>query len=207
MKKSSLIVITLICILAFQSCAFHREFPFICYAKACVKEQWQFKGIKNAFRKGKRKLGLGKKKPYVENDRKKGKKGSSDNSEANRREAVKDSINNAAKDSISNLKFGKSAIDTVIVIYFKNESDSLSEADQLFLKNFFIHHKKKITEIDIVEFYDPSVHTAKLFRRKNVKKYLLNIPISKQLIVLRRYKKKGVTLTQTMYERVEIRIR
>lgn len=157
-----------------NSCAIHKEFPFICFAKGCVKEQFKVREIKAMTKRMKGKANLRK--------RKRNKTNSDINHAEVNMETKKITDTTEAEQSI---QFSLVRQDTLITMQYEATNDLISIKDQLFLKQYIAKtNTQKIIEIFIQEFYDENQKDKKV-RENNIKMYLISLGVPKEKITIK----------------------
>ena len=160
-----------------NSCAIHKEFPFICFASGCVKEQFKVREIKAGIKRMKREASVRKRK------RNKNK------SDINHTEASVETKKITDTVLVENpMKFSLVKQDTLITIQFSSKDEIISAEDQLFLKHYIAKtNTSKIIEIFIQEFYDEN-QTLKTNRANTIKLYLISLGIPKEKLTVKNSK-------------------
>jgi hypothetical protein len=166
------IALAAMCVL--NSCAIHKEFPFICFASGCVKEQFKVREIRAGIKRMKGEASLRKRK------RNKNKP------DINHTEASAETKKNTDTVLVENpMKFSLVKQDTLITIQFSAKDEIVNADDQLFLKHYFAKaNTSKIIEIFIQEFYDEN-QTVKTNRANTIKLYLISLGVPKEKLTVK----------------------
>ena len=174
--------ILIICLVS--SCAIHKEFPFICFASGCVKQQFNMKPFKKrmqiAISGRKRRINAS-----LSSSKNKKSKPNYPSNDIPKIETAKDST---LKDSvIQQTVFG--VTDTVIKIYYLELTDSVLRKHKAFIKAFVKRSSiKSIAEISLTDFFSEDGYTDKSIKA-DIEKYLIDIGISKYRLFWRRNKR------------------
>ncbi len=200
MKKT--IPLILVIGLAFvlgSSCAVHTKFPFICFVRTCVKEQWHIGEMKLAIKRTAYHLS------------KRTKQHASTSKKYNRNESISSSDHERENDSLlvknDSILSLRKGFDTTIVFYFKLESDSLEYEDLQFIERYFKNYKMKgFHEIEIREYYEAGTKYSHSERRKRVVSELNGAGVPGRALWVRR-KQKIKSKDANRRERVEVKLR
>jgi hypothetical protein len=162
---------------ALNSCAIHKEFPFICFASGCVKEQFKVREIKAGIKRMKGEASVRKRK------RNKNKP------DINHTEASAETKKTTDTVLVENpMKFSLVKQDTLITIQFSAKDELTSDEDKLFLKHYIAKtNTSKIIEIFIQEFYDEN-QTLKTNRANTIKLYLISLGVPKEKLTIKNSK-------------------
>lgn len=196
-------VLYIILFIAFSSCAFHKEFPFICFLKGCVAKQWHLNDLKATIKGMKGQANKRKQKREAKARKRRGEK--EDDVEAvtnNKDKTEPDKIESPKRyqDSVLSLK-PKKGIDTLITVNYLNEDDSLHSSDKIFLMSYIQKNGlEKISEITIQEYlYDDG--RKRNNRTKELRNYFKELKVP--LIIV--YTNRSIHLKEkTMSEKIEI---
>jgi hypothetical protein len=170
-----------------SSCAIHKDFPFICFASGCIKQQFNLKPFKKrmqiAINGRKKRLNAS-----FSHSKKNTNKANTNSYSSPKIETVKDSI---LKDSVirqSSFGFGASS-DTVIRIYYADLTDSVLKKHKNFIKAFVKRSSvKSFSEITLTDFFSEEGFTDKSIKI-DIEKYLIDIGVSKHRLFWRRNKR------------------
>lgn len=175
-KIVKILALALICFL--NSCAIHKDFPFICFASGCVKEQFKVREIKAGIKRMKGEASVRKRK------RNKNKP------DINHTEVSAETKNTTDTLKVEEpMKFSLVKQDTLITIHYSVKDDLMSTEDQVFLKHYFAKTTAhKIIEIFIQEFYDEN-QKHKTNRANNIKIYLISLGVPKEKLIIKSSKK------------------
>lgn len=203
MKKIAVIFFVLL--MLFESCAIHKEFPFICFNGECVANQLKFKkvkaSLKASFTKMSLKASMRKKKRYANKRKSNLVKKNTDNSNepvysesgiATFEVLKPDSVLSVSKpdsSSSSTSTFGFNVgignLDTVIILKYKVSMDAISHEDSLMLRNFFNYRQdQKMREIIIQEYIQPNAKSNNSQRINNIRKYLIELKVPNFIITV-----------------------
>jgi hypothetical protein len=170
-------LIALAAMCGLNSCAIHKEFPFICFASGCVKEQFKVREIKAGIKRMKGEASVRKRK------RNKNKPDINHTEASVETKKITDTV------LVENpMKFSLVKQDTLITIQFSSKDEIISAEDQLFLKHYIAKtNTSKIIEIFIQEFYDEN-QTVKTNRANTIKLYLISLGIPKEKLTIKNSK-------------------
>lgn len=160
-----------------NSCAIHKEFPFICFASGCVKKQFNMREIKAGIKRMKGEASARKRK------RNKNKP------DLNHTEASAETKKNTDTVEVEKpMKFSLVKQDSLITIHYSAKDDLMSAEDQLFLKQYVAKtNTSKVIEIFIQEFYDEN-QKVKTSRANNIKTYLISLGVPKEKLTIKNSK-------------------
>ena len=194
------LIILILIVAVFSSCAIHKEFPYICFLPGCVFGQIDLKPFKKrmqiAITGKKRKMNSS-----ISNSKNKRNNSASSSDYSLKKSTQADGI---SADSITDKNAGLSValMDTVIRIYYSNLCDSILLKNKAIIKSYIsrvgIH---KISEISLSDFYsfeDPEKHESESIKTA-IGKYLVEVGVSKHRLFWR--KNKRLTPSQSTYKR------
>lgn len=198
-KKSSLFIkifITILVISLLASCAIHKEFPFICFKKECIKAQFsrpgrQLAGGKKGFKQNASSKKRKKKK------KKKNKK--ADNPSIHKKDKSKlDSLNldgNIGKSTIKIVFYYKIDSSEITIksdsVYLKTPPFTLTKSDQIAIKSYLDKYLiKNITEI----YISPTILLENANSTKNNKRSSMKIKRIEQYLIKSRIKKSNLKI-------------
>ena len=182
------IVICIIILSLFSSCAIHHEFPFICFKSSCIKQQFSLKPLKRKIQ-----LATGGKRRKT-----KGSQGSSNRYSKNpsyvkssvfKKSNATDSTKKDSSSIIEPIGKGFALMDTVIRIYYEGLTDSVLNHYKKVIKSFVARNgTDHISEISLSDFYSEDGYTE-VSVKSDIGDYLLNIGVSKYRLFLAKNKR------------------
>lgn len=180
-------LILIVCV--FSSCAIHHEFPFICFASGCVKQQFSMKPLKKRMQ-----AAMGRKKRKFKasiasskNDKKKPSYSKNYNPKTTSPtdSLIKDSTIVAENPSGGSL----AVLDTVVRIYYQDLTDSAFNKHKVFIKSFIKRiGVKHISEISLTDYYSVEGHDSKSIKG-GIANYIINTGVSKHRLFWRKNKR------------------
>lgn len=183
--RSYLFYSVLACLVS--SCAIHNKFPYICFYRDCVKQQFNMKPLKKKMQialNGKK-----RKSRSLSGGSRNSPKKSNDNEESLTKTKLANDSNTIAgiiMIPIQNKSFG--LMDTVIRIYYENLNDSVLNAYKKIIKSFISRTgKHQISEISLTDFYSLDGFSETSVKSE-IEKYLLDIGVSKHRLFRRKNK-------------------
>lgn len=201
MNRMLIISVIMLCLLS--SCAIHNTFPFICFRKGCIKNQWHLREMKASLKLMK---GNANKRKQIR-EAKNRKINHEDVDVAPGDYSFKEEEYKQKNDSVLtvNFKAGESAIDTIIIINYNSQQQSISGKDSLFIKQYVEKNQAEMFEVIVVqEYIFPNSQEKNLKRKEKLVFYLEQLGIKKRIISSQR---KNHLYDEESSEKIELRIR
>lgn len=201
MNRMLIISVIMLCLLS--SCAIHNTFPFICFRKGCIKNQWHLREMKASLKLMK---GNANKRKQIR-EAKNRKINHEDVDVAPGDYSFKEEEYKQKNDSVLtvNFKAGESAIDTIIIVNYNSQQQSILGKDSLFIKQYVEKHQAEMFEVIVVqEYIFPNSKEKNLKRKEKLVFYLEQLGIKKRIISSQR---KNHLYDEESSEKIELRIR
>lgn len=201
--KKLIIYSIILCLLT--SCAIHNTFPFICFRKGCIKNQWHLRELKASLKLAK---GEANKRKQIR--------------EAKNRKRNPEQVNIAQEDYTFeeneeeyktktdsvltfSIKAGQSSLDTIIIVNYQPGQESIPEKDSLFIEQYVERHQTHMFEVVVVqESVFPNLGRKTDRRKEKMVAYLEKLGIKKRIISSQR---RNHLYDKESSERIELRIR